>query len=271
MSPPGIPDPPQLVSDLDPMYMLLFFGSLAALATGYAVFVGVKRRDALPVAACLGAMACALNEPVYDLLGKIVYADNHPMAFTAFGRHIPWFLVVGYIPWVGLLPYVVSRLMAAGTSRRNLHLIALASVSSAGVTEIVNLWLNAWKYYGPAPLKFFGGIAAVAALPLVGGFLIYAIADRLTGWRRALAGFVIPAMSLPLVFAATGWPLYIALYSDLPAVLNYAAVALLCALITAAVLSTSAIAERWRTGEPALTFDLGAARNQPAESRTTTG
>lgn len=248
----NLPEPPALVSNVDPLYMLLFFGSLAAGASATAILWSIRRRDVLPVAACIGAMAAALNEPIFDILGKLVYADNSRMAFTAFSRQIPWFLVIGYVPWVGLLPYVVSRMMAKGVPRRTLHFIALASVASAGITELVNLRLHAWEYYGEAPLKYFGGLAAVAGLPLVAGFLMYAVADKLTGWQRALAGMVIPTMSLPLVFAATGWPLYLALYSDLPPVLDFAAAGLACALVAATVFSTTAIAEGWRSGQIAL-------------------
>jgi hypothetical protein len=269
----GVPDPPALVSPVNPLIMLLVFGATAVAAFGYAVVVAFRRRDPLPVAACFGAMACALNEPIYDILGKIVYARNHAMAFSAFGRDIPWFLVIGYIAWVGLLPYLISRAMAVGMSRGRLHLIAVAGVLSVVLVEVLNLWLKAWEYYGEAPLKFFGGVAAMAGVPVVGGFVIYAVGDRLRGWRRALAGFVIPTLVLPMVFASTGWPLYIALYSNLPKILDYAAVVLLCALIVATVCATTAIAQRWREGQLLLAagdFKAQLGQLAPSENQPTT-
>lgn len=52
-----------------------------------------------------------------------------------------------------------------------------------------------------------------------------------------------------MMFASTGWRLYIALYADLSPILDYAAVALLLLLITATVLATTSIVERSRRGE----------------------
>jgi hypothetical protein len=236
---------PVITSAASPAVLLVFFGSAAAAAFAYAVAIAVRRRDPLPIALCIGALICALNEPIFDVLGKISYAENHPTAFTAFGRDIPWFLVIGYVPWVGLLPYLIAQAMRSGISRRTLHLIALVEVLSVVCVELVNLRMGAWVYYGEAPLKFFGGVAAMAGVPLVGGLVIYIVTDRLTGWRRLFAGLIIPTLVLPMIFAATGWPLYLALYSNLPPALDYVALAVMAALIIATVMTTTWIAQRW--------------------------
>jgi hypothetical protein len=247
----GIPDPPVLVSHAGPAVLLVVFGVPAAAALVYSVIIAVRRRDPLPVAACLGALLCAMNEPIFDVLGKIVYAQNHPVAFTALGRSTPWFLVIGYVPWVGLLPYLIARGMADGWSRRRLYLIAIAGVSSVVGVELINLWLRAWEYYGETPLKYFGGVAAMAAVPLAGGYLIYAVADHLRGVARAVAGFLIPTMVLPMIFAATGWPLYIALYAHASGVVDWLAIAMLCVLIVAAVAGIAEMALRTHAAESA--------------------
>ncbi len=244
----ALPDPPALTSDVSPMAMLLFFGATAAVALGLALYWAVTRRDALPVVTCISAMICSLNEPIFDILGKITYAENNPIAFTAFGRSIPWFLVVGYIAWVGLFPYVIARWMAAGWSKRRLYLVSLLGVLSVVGTEVVNRVLHGWVYYGEPPLQFFGGVAAMASVPLVAGFLLYALALPATGFRRVLAGLFIPLMSLPMMFAATGFPLYIALYGDFPSLLDYVAVGALLVLISVAVIGTVRLTEMWRDG-----------------------
>ncbi|MDN2495459.1 hypothetical protein FHY52_01845 [Nocardia nova] len=245
----GVPDPPALVSHAGPAVLLVVFGVPAAAALVYGAIIAVRRRDPLPVAACLGALLCALNEPIFDVLGKIVYAQNHPVAFTAMGRSTPWFLVIGYVPWVGLLPYVIARGMATGWSRTRLYLIAASGVASVVGVELINLWLRAWEYYGEAPLKYFGGVAAMAAVPLAGGYLIYAMADHLRGVSRAVAGFLIPTMVLPMIFAATGWPLYIALYSNVGGLGDWLAIAMLCVLTVAAVIATTEMAHRTGAAE----------------------
>ncbi len=244
----ALPDPPAFDSDVDPTVMLLFFGATAALALGLAGYWAVTRRDVLPVITCISAVICSLNEPIFDILGKIAYAQNNPVAFTAFGRPIPWFLVVGYIAWVGLFPYVIARWMAAGWSKRRLYLVSLLGVLSVVGTEVVNRFLHGWVYYGEPPLQFFGGVAAMASVPLVAGFLLYALALPATGFRRVLAGLFIPLMSLPMMFAATGFPLYIALYGDFPPLLDYVAVGALLVLISVAVIGTVRLTETWRDG-----------------------
>jgi hypothetical protein len=244
----GLPDPPSLVSPFNPAVMLAFFGATAIAAIALACYWAVTRHDALPIVTCFGAAICSLNEPIYDILGKIVYAENNPIAFTAFGRQIPWFLVIGYIAWVGLFPYVIAGWMAAGWSKYRLYLVSFFGVLSVAGTEIVNLFVHGWKYYGEAPLQFFGGVAAMASVPLVAGFLLYALALPATGCRRLIAGLLIPVFALPMMFASTGWPLYIALYSDFPTVFNYIAVAALLLLICAAVVGTVRLTQLRRDG-----------------------
>lgn len=239
-------DEPTLISPMPPAVMLVFFGAAALAALLVAGYWAVTRRDWLPVICCLGAAVCALNEPIFDVLGKIVYANNNIIAFTAFGRHIPLFLVIGYIPWVGLLPYVIARGMAAGWTARRLYLISAAGVLSVAFTEFVNTFINAWEYYGQAPLNFFGGVAAMACVPLAGGFLLYAIAFRLHGAKRLLAGFFISLLTLPMMFAGVGLPLYLALYTDASLPMRVLAIAVLFVFIAAANIGIVQMTQFWQ-------------------------
>jgi hypothetical protein len=236
--------------------MLIVWGLLAVGAASYAAVLTVRRRDVLPVAACVGALICALNEPIYDILGKLVYAKvpSGYVAYTAFGRHIPWTLVIGYVPWVGLAPYVLARMMASGVSRSRLHQIALGLTASVGLVEIMNaLWMHMWRYYAPESGRgvIAGGLIQMSAMPILCGFLFYVFADRFTGARRALLGIVIPTMALPITFAATSWPLYVSNYADVSEVLRWVAAALSTAFCVLAVLAVSYIAVCWHGRAPA--------------------
>jgi hypothetical protein len=51
-----------------------------------------------------------------------------------------------------------------------------------------------------------------------------------------------------MMFASTGFPLYIALYGDFPPAFNYVAVLALMALIVVAVIGTVQLTELWRNG-----------------------
>ncbi len=241
----ALAEPPATTSDVSPTVVLAVFGTLAACAFAYAVWVAVRERDWLPVAVCMGALLCALNEPIYDLLGKIVYASDHATAYSAFDRDIPVFLVVGYLPWVGLLPFLISRMMRAGAKRSTLHWIAFASFASVVVVETLGTSVEAWTYYGEAPLKYLGVAPMMAPVPILCGFLLYVFGDVVHGWKRVFA-FVIPVLSLPAVYASAGAPMYVALYADVPKGVQWLAGVATLALCAAIVGAATWGAERWR-------------------------
>lgn len=235
--------PPDLHSEVPPALVLGAFGAVALASAVYAIYLAVKRRDFVPVVVCIGALICALNEPIYDILGKIVYADNHPMAYTYFGREIPWFLVVGYLPWVGLLPYIIARAMRDGVARNKLHLLAFGSFVSVVVVESLGTSFDAWAYYGDAPLKFLVVAPQMAPVPIVGGYLLFAVADRLSGWKRVAVSFAISTVALPMVFASASWPLYVGLNADLPTVVNWLLGIAMLGLTAATVAATTQLAQ----------------------------
>lgn len=259
-------EPPHLVSQIPPGAVLGAFGLIVAASAVYAIVTTVRTRDLMPVVVCVGALVCAFNEPIYDILGKIVYADNHPMAYTSFGRSIPWFLVIGYLPWVGLLPYLISRAMHAGVSRNKLHGIAFGSFLSVVVVESIGTSFHAWAYYGQVPLKFLVVAPQMAPVPIVGGFLLFAVADRFNGWRRLAAGFAISTLALPMVFASASWPLYIGLNSDLPAVLNWILGAAMLGLSAAVVAATTKLAETVRAADLQAAVAVGSRHDRSVPS-----
>lgn len=241
----GLPGPPPLAADIDPRLLLGLFIVLVLAATAAASWFTIRYRDPLPLVCCATALLAAFNEPIYDILGKIVYAEDNPMAYHAFGRSIPWFLVIGYLPWVGLAPYVVYRAMEAGVARRRLHVAAFALFVSVMCVEIMGNSLHLWVYYGEAPMKFLGVAPQAVTYPMVGGFLLYSIAGNFRGWRRAAIGFGITAVILPIGYAATSWPGYVALYSDLPPVVDWLASGALLGLCAAMASGATYLGQRW--------------------------
>ncbi|WP_424055414.1 hypothetical protein [Mycobacterium sp.] len=244
----GIPAPPPLTSDVSPWLLLAVFGVIVVAAIAWAISLAVKNRDLLPIACCAGALVASFNEPIYDILGKIVYAENNPMAFTAFGRAIPWFLVIGYLPWVGLAPYIVYKKMEAGISRRTLHIAAALLFVSVVIIETFGNLLHLWLYYGEAPMKFLVVAPQQVALPMLGGFLLYALAGQASGWRRPAIGFVVAAVALPIVYAGASWPVYVALYADRPAALDWILSAVMLGLCVGFAVASTSLAEKWRAG-----------------------
>ncbi len=247
----GIAAPPPLHSSVDPALMLAIWAAMAAAAVLVAVRLAVQHRDGLPIVACVGALICALNEPIYDVLANLRYAQTPHVAYHAFGRDIPWTLPIGYVPWVGLMPYVLYRMMAAGTPRRTLHRIAAGLIASVLALELVNeVWWHNWGYYGESPIRSMlgGGVVQMAAMPLLCALLYLMLADRLHGWRRAALGLVLPGLALPMVFAATTWPLYLSNHAVLPATVDWFAATVAVVLSLGAAPVITGVAARWHAG-----------------------
>jgi hypothetical protein len=238
-------DIPRTVSEVDPGVFLVLFGGLALAVLCAAVAHARRIRDVVPVAVCVGALVCALNEPIFDELGKIVYADNAFTAYTAWGRDIPLFLVVGYVPWVAGLSYVIAQLMERGTSGRTIQLIALGSFLSVTVIETLGTRTKCWTYYGEAPLKYLGVAPQMAPVPVVCGLLIYVFSSLLRGPSRLLIALV-PLFALPAVYAASGMPMYVSLHSAPAKPVQYLAGVATLLFCAAIVVGATALAERWR-------------------------
>lgn len=242
----GIAPPPSFHAAVDGDVLLVIWGAMALAAVLVAVRLAIRDRTALPVVACVGALVCALNEPIYDVLANLTYAQTDAVAYHAFGRAIPWTLVIGYVPWVGLFPYILFRRMEAGIARADLHRLAAALIGSVLALEIVNaVWWHNWRYYGEAPARgvLGGGVVQMAAMPLLCA-LLYVLAGRMTGWRQALLGLVLPPLALPMVFASTTFPLYFSNHTRLPAAVDWSAAAISVALALGAVPAITAVAAR---------------------------
>lgn len=247
------PSPSVTASDVSPDLVLAVFGTLALVGLAYAVVMAVRLRDGVPVLVCLGALLCAFNEPIYDILGAITYAEDHAVAYTLMGREIPWFLVVGYLPWVGVAPWVLSRHMAGGLGRRGMHLFAAGTFLSVVLVEALGTSLGAWTYSAPMPIEWLVVAPQMAVCPLLGAFLLFALEPWAQGWRR-LVMIAPPLVALPATYAASSWPMYTAAYGDVPVGVRWGAALVSAALLVgmvAAIAAATDVLRRARAAGPA--------------------
>lgn len=72
--------------------------------------------------------------------------------------------------------------MQAGVARRTLHIAAAILFVSVACVEIFGNSLHLLTYYGKAPMKYLGFAPQAVTYPIVGGFLLYALANPLARW-----------------------------------------------------------------------------------------
>jgi hypothetical protein len=164
----------------------------------------------------LGGAACALYEPLVDVLG-LVYLPAHGAigTFTFLGRQMPLFVPLEYPWYVGGLAYITCRQFERGIDRRGVFRLWGTFILVNYALEAPGLLTNVYTYYGKQPFNIWGhpliwgGANALTAL--MAGALVYTVRPHLgRGWR--LLGVA------PLIFVADGfanagpgWPVYIAL------------------------------------------------------------
>lgn len=226
----------------DGLVLLIVFGAMAVAATAYAVHLAREDRSLVPLLAVLGAAVAVINDAVFDQLWDIWYPANiTPRLWTMLDRPIPLFLVLGYIPFIGVLPVVVARLLERGVRSRVLWYIAAATALGNLAVDLIGDAGSAWVYYAHGPLKYLTNPPITAAVPIVAGWLLFIA--RATRWR-SLSAFAIPPVTLAAVYAGTGWPSFAALHIDgVPG-----GVQALCGLVTLALSASliGAVAEYQR-------------------------
>jgi hypothetical protein len=228
----NIPAPPLTHARWGTSSFVVILLVLTVIAVSWALVIAFRERDLMPVLICVGGLIAVINEPIWDLAGKIVYASNQPILYTSFeGRQVPVFLIPGYVVWVSVLGIAYSRLMARGVRPATLYKLAAASFLSVAIVETLGNSSKMWTYYGQAPAKWLVVAPQMAPVPVVCGFLIYHLQRRVRGAGR-LAYLAVPGCALAGIYATTSWPIYYVLYSRLPSIWNWiasAAMLTLCA------------------------------------------
>ncbi|MGH3631712.1 MAG: hypothetical protein ACRDRL_30275, partial [Sciscionella sp.] len=66
----------------------------------------------------VGGLVCSFNEALVDVLGHCYFPRDGVIAYQAFDRAVPVWVVLAYIIFFGGLPFVMSRAFELGVSRR---------------------------------------------------------------------------------------------------------------------------------------------------------
>lgn len=188
------------------------------VVASWCVVYAVRNREVLPVLMLVSGLLAVGFEPVIDNLGKVWYAKDNPMVvYTSMGVPQPAFLLLGYSLFWGGTSYIGSRFVKGGTSIWKIW----------GVVFVMDLFVeylgvpvfSVGTYYGNSPFTLWEfplwWAFVNASSAVVGIGLLYAMEPRLLGWRK-LGVLAVAPMAFGGTHAASAWPVWVALHSDVP-------------------------------------------------------
>ena len=238
---PGMPEmtlpspPPFSAGPVAGWFFTLYAGAfLVIVALIWALYVGFKKKNWLPIILIGGGFLCSLCEPMLDFLGHLRWANDLPVyVFHNFGIDIPLLIPFCYAAFLGLEPYFWYLVFKRGVTVKQTFLVFAVAGLTDAIMETPGLNLHVYEYYGVQPftlLKFPYWWAFLNGLSFVLiGALIWYLEPRLKGWSRAWF-LIVPPCGMMMAYFPAGWPHILALNSELPEPLKWVATAITCAL-----------------------------------------
>lgn len=193
--------------------------AMVAVSVAIAGREAIRMRSAVPLLVFASAALWLPNEPFIDALLGFQYASDAPATlFTLGGRELP-VIVLGVGAMFFIFPWVIARLILAGTPTWKILAIAVV----AGIIDWPLEWMaiagNVFEYYGDNPSRIFGlpltSMVQNCFLYLVMGSAIVLCLPYLKGWKALLFLPVIPGLYYAVVLVCT-WPMYLALLGGWP-------------------------------------------------------
>lgn len=177
-----------------------------------------QRGAILPVLLLGTALAAVLVEPIFD--NTLLYwypVDGFGAAFSAYDRHVPWWLILGYGWFFGGSSYVLWRLFSAGVSRSTFVGAVAVFVAIDQIANGIAGWTGISGFYGPqpfmwGPVNVWFGIADSTAV-IVGATVLHVLSSSLRG-LRVLWLLVLPSIWYGAVLGAVGSPVTLGLHSE---------------------------------------------------------
>ena len=164
----AMPTPPYdlSVSPGANMFFMVFTLVVFTASVVVVMHLLVRYCNPLLLVAIAGGTAAALIEPIVNARGVTWYPrDSYWIAFHAFGRGVPLWILLGFGFFVGVNTVIAYELYRRGKMRKLWILYGAGWVADVAM-ESVGCSLNVWRYYGPQP--FIAAIIPVCCGALVG-------------------------------------------------------------------------------------------------------
>ena len=154
-------------------------------------------RRMMTLAMILGGAGVTFNEPVFDALTGVwhpVIGQN--VAYTLFGRSVPYWAFFGYMAVYGCSALLMLQAFMAGVTKRSVWLWCLIPIVIDMVIEMSLLQYKLYFYFANQPLDLFGFPIYQAPCNAIGIFfsvtVLYLISPYLKqGWKWFPAAIII--------------------------------------------------------------------------------
>jgi hypothetical protein len=200
----------------------LIFNSVLWVVCAFFLLLALRdwRRSGSPIAllCMVGGGLCIFWEAIVDVMGHCwFWREGNWTMIELFGRPIPSFILPTYIFYLGGQTFYAFRKFQQGAAAREIwKLYAIYFVVDL-LLENPPLHWGLYTYYGEGQPLRFGHLpiwwASVnAAMPMVGGALVYRLLPAMQGWKQLFVIALVP-MADGITNAAAAWPIWSALNS----------------------------------------------------------
>ncbi|WP_330254954.1 hypothetical protein OG874_10635 [Nocardia sp. NBC_00565] len=197
--------------------------TFAIVAVGYGAWLA-RRGEILGVVVLVGGLLTSLFEPLADYIGLLWFADdNVGITLNLVGRHIPLYVVLGYMFFFGLLGYVDYRAIVLGAGKKYFIYSFATAFFFDWVLQSTGAAFDLYSYFGNDPFRVFGAplwwFAIDGSATILIAFVLFLLRHRMVGWGRLL-----PAVTVLPIYAgwnaAVGLPIFAAKNSNFDPVVN---------------------------------------------------
>jgi hypothetical protein len=168
----------------------------------------------------IGGAIAVIWEPIVDVIGQcwLPSRGQHWEAFTLLNRHVPLMMPFVYSWFVGGQGYLFYRIYERGIDRRRLTQLWAVVFLVNILLESPGIVADVYTYYGKQPMDIWGfplwWAIVNPLMPMIAGAMIFKLRPQLRGIGLALATVAIIPVSDGVANAAAGWPVWVALNTN---------------------------------------------------------
>ena len=241
-----LPNAPSLDPSNFEMWFFLFWAGLlvVVVALPWAI-IQFRKGHHMPALCLAGGLVCSIQEPMWDHLGHLRWAEALPDAFSNFGLDVPVLIPPCYMLFFGLEVFFIFTIVTAGVSQRDLVLLFLACGLSDAIMEHPGLLMGIYEYYGndgPQPFDFgnkfpFYWSLINSAGFMSGGIMAAWLWPKIKGQGyKELGMIIVPPVGMMVGYGFNAWPIFLAINADISWQLQWILGGGGCLVMTAAFL-----------------------------------